>query len=386
MMMLLAAPMYISAQSQTVTLFSENFGSYANNDFPVGWTKVITNSTSTVSSSNGHSASRCFKFTKAVQQDNSEFWNIVALPYLEAEAGSMTVSFWSRPGSTNANCGTFDIGYITDLSDASTFVQVSSYDYTEGTTYKQYSVPLENPANAIVAFRHRPLASSTSYQWFIDDLVVTGQLIPCPMTVDLSAELTPMEGDHATLTWTERGTATNWVLQYGTDSEFASGTYTEVNNGFITNGATVTREITGLTSDVTYYARMKSDCGGGDYSAWSNVASFTPSDYLYIGSGTSKATNLPTNLNNQYTLSEQLYTASDLGVSGAGVIYSIGFYNAATEGRTRQCDLYLVNTDKTAFSSTSDWITVSATDKVFSGTITFAANGWTDIVFDTPFD
>ena len=386
MLMLLAAPMFVSAQSQTVTLFSENFGSYANNDFPVGWTKVITNSTSTVSSSNGHSASRCFKFTKAVQQDNSEFWNIVALPYLEAEAGSMTVSFWSRPGSTNANCGTFDIGYITDLSDASTFVQVSSYDYTEGTTYKQYSVPLENPANAIVAFRHRPLASSTSYQWFIDDLVVTGQLLPCPMTVDLSAELTPMEGDHATLTWTERGTATNWVLQYGTDSEFASGTYTEVNNGFITNGATVTREITGLTSDVTYYARMKSDCGGGDYSAWSNVASFTPSDYLYIGSGTSKATNLPTNLNNQYTLSEQLYTASDLGVSGAGVIYSIGFYNAATEGRTRQCDLYLVNTDKTAFSSTSDWITVSATDKVFSGTITFAANGWTDIVFDTPFD
>ena len=143
MLMLLAAPMFVSAQSQTVTLFSENFGSYANNDFPVGWTKVITNSTSTVSSSNGHSASRCFKFTKAVQQDNSEFWNIVALPYLEAEAGSMTVSFWSRPGSTNANCGTFDIGYITDLSDASTFVQVSSYDYTEGTTYKQYSVPLD---------------------------------------------------------------------------------------------------------------------------------------------------------------------------------------------------------------------------------------------------
>ena len=133
MVLALTMPQLVFAQSQTVTLLSENFGSYANNDFPLGWTKVITNSTSTISSSNGHSVSRCFKFTKAIQQDNSEFWNIVALPYLEAEAGSMTVSFWSRPGSTNANCGTFDIGYIIDLSDASTFVLVSSYDYTEGT-------------------------------------------------------------------------------------------------------------------------------------------------------------------------------------------------------------------------------------------------------------
>lgn len=389
MMLALAMPQLVSAQSQTVTLFSENFGSYANNDFPVGWTKVITNSTSTISNSYAYSVSRCFKFTKAIQQSNSEYWNIVAMPYIEAEAGSMTVTFWSRPGSTNANCGTFDIGYITDVTDASTFVQVTSYDYTEGTTYKQYSVPLPDaPAGALVAFRHRPLASSTSYQWFIDDIEVTGQLLPCPMTVDLQATVTPREGDHATLTWTERGTATNWVLQYGTDSEFALGTYTEVTNGFTTNGTTVTREITGLTSDMTYYARMKSDCGGGEYSAWSNVISYTPTDYTYIGSGTSSNNgSVPTNSGNQYSLTEQIYTAAELGINGdPGIIFSIGFYNGTANEKSRQCDLYLVNTDKTAFTSNSDWISVTAADKVFSGTVTFAANGWSDIVFNTPFD
>ena len=42
-------------------------------------------------------------------------------------------------------------------------------------------------------------------------------------------------------------------------------------------------------------------------------------------------------------------------------------------------------TDKASFSGTSDWETVTASDKVFSGTVTMAADAWTFINFDNPF-
>jgi len=385
LLMLLAAPLAVSAQS--VTLLSENFDSYTSG-LPVGWTKVLSASDVKITSGTTHSGSYKLQFTTSVGSGTS-YWNFVALPYIEAEAGSMEISFWTRPNANNdAKAGNLDVGYMTDITDTATFVQVSTVPYTQGNTYQQYSVPLTDaPANAFLAFRHHPQASN--YWWLVDDVVVTGQLLPCPMTVDLQAQLTNGNGSVATLTWTERGTATNWVLQYGTDPEFASGTYTEVNNGFNYDAipGTVTREITGLTSDVTYYARMKSNCGGGDYSAWSNVISFTPTDYTYIGTGTSNNGSVPTNTGNQYSLTEQIYTATELGINGtSGVISSIGFYNGTANVKTRQCDLYLVNTDKTAFSSSADWIPVTAADKVFSGTVTFAANSWTDIVFNTPFD
>ena len=41
---------------------------------------------------------------------------------------------------------------------------------------------------------------------------------------------------------------------------------------------------------------------------------------------------------------------------------------------------------KESFSSKTDWITVSASDKVFSGEVTLAANTWSFVNFTTPFE
>ena len=69
----------------------------------------------------------------------------------------------------------------------------------------------------------------------------------------------------------------------------------------------------------------------------------------------------------------------------AGTITSIAFYNGGAE-RTRTYDFYLKTTTKSSFSSKTDWIAVSSTDKVFSGSVTMTANDWTFIIFDTPFE
>ena len=84
--------------------------------------------------------------------------------------------------------------------------------------------------------------------------------------------------------------------------------------------------------------------------------------------------------NNSFT--QQIYTASEIGMPGT--ISSIAFYNGGSE-KTPTINLYLVATEKTAFESTSDWITATADNLVYSGDVTFTAGDWTTIAV-TPFE
>ena len=104
---------------------------------------------------------------------------------------------------------------------------------------------------------------------------------------------------------------------------------------------------------------------------------------VMIGSGTETNDYLPSYSYYKYALTEQIYTSAELG--GAGVITSIAFYNGGA-AKTRTCEFYLKTTTKSSFSSKTDWITVSSSDKVFSGSVTMAANAWTTITFSTPFE
>ena len=83
-----------------------------------------------------------------------------------------------------------------------------------------------------------------------------------------------------------------------------------------------------------------------------------------------------------YSLTQQIYTPCEIGVTGN--LNGIAFYNAGT-ARTRSYDIYLVTTTKESFSSTSDWITVTASDKVFSGSVTMTSGVWTWIPFSSSF-
>ena len=104
---------------------------------------------------------------------------------------------------------------------------------------------------------------------------------------------------------------------------------------------------------------------------------------IEVGSGDDTNDKLPSNSYYKYALTQQIYTAAEIGRSG--IISSISFYNTGTE-KTRNYDIYLVNTTKNTFTGASDWITVRALDKVFSGTVVMAADEWTTINLDIPFE
>ena len=103
---------------------------------------------------------------------------------------------------------------------------------------------------------------------------------------------------------------------------------------------------------------------------------------IQIGAGNDTIENLPTNTFNTNSLSQQIYTATEIGQSGT--IYSIAFYNISPNV-TRNMDLYLAHTNKTAFSSDNDWSAVATGDLVFSGYVTFVQNQWSIVEFTTPF-
>ena len=110
------------------------------------------------------------------------------------------------------------------------------------------------------------------------------------------------------------------------------------------------------------------------------VASFE--EGVMVGAGTDTKELLPSY--NYYTnsLTEQIYTSAELG--SAGLITSIAFYNAGAE-KDQDYVIYMKSTTKSSFSSKTDWIAVSAADKVFSGKVTMVANDWITITFSTPF-
>ena len=111
------------------------------------------------------------------------------------------------------------------------------------------------------------------------------------------------------------------------------------------------------------------------------VANFAEG-YMIGDGGTATDDNLPSNSYYNFTLSQQIYTSEELG--DEGVITSIAFYNGGTT-KTRTYELYLKATEKASFSGSTDWEVVTASDKVFSGSVTMVANEWTVINFSTPF-
>ena len=98
----------------------------------------------------------------------------------------------------------------------------------------------------------------------IDNISIS--YMTCPRPTNLTA--CNIVGRTATLSWTENGTATNWVLQYATNNGFSE-------NLVETNvSGTPSKDLSGLSPETTYYARVKSVLGSEE-SSWSDVKDFT---------------------------------------------------------------------------------------------------------------
>ena len=119
------------------------------------------------------------------------------------------------------------------------------------------------------------------------------------------------------------------------------------------------------------------------------TANFRPLEGDYIGdNSTNNSAYAPSCVMYEYSVSEQIYTKAQIG--GSGDIYSISFFNMGSSSYktdiTRTLDIYMINTAKSSFSSTTDWITgFTSMDRCFSGEVTFEYGSWTTIFLDDSF-
>ena len=112
-------------------------------------------------------------------------------------------------------------------------------------------------------------------------------------------------------------------------------------------------------------------------------------DSVTIGSLENAGNNsyLPMNSLYEYSFSQQIYTAEEIGLAGTIDKLTVWMYGNANL-YTMPFDIYMVEVDKDAFESTTDWVSVTSSDIVYTGNITphnTEAEPY-EFVLDTPFD
>ena len=269
-------------------------------------------------------------------------------------AGDWTTITFSTPfvydGTSNVvlvsddNTGSYTSSPHMSCRVFSTSSSQALYAYNDGTNYNPLSPPTSSSSNNAVL--------SSKNQIILTKEALSTEPVNITVSANPSQAATVSGGGEYTFGQTCTVTATP-------------------NNGYIFTGWTENGNV--VSSDLSFSFTAVSDR--------TLVANFIQA--VEIGQGTSTHNYLPSYNYYNYSMTEQIYTASEIGT--AGTINSIAFYNAGAE-KTRTYDFYLKSTTKSSFSSKTDWVTVSASDKVFSGSVTMAANAWTFVNFTTPFE
>jgi trimeric autotransporter adhesin len=191
------------------------------------------------------------------------------MPKFTNDLSTLKVQFYTKSENSDYS-GSLEFGYITDLTDTSTFVVLASYpkvdqEWTKRTVnLSAYATELGNTDNARLAFRHNNSAyTGTSWYYYgLDDVTVT--LAPaCLEAQNLTAD---PQTTSATITWTSDAltfdiTVTddeNQVVK--TEAAYAGTSYS----------------LTNLTPNTTYTVSIVSNCTDGTKTDTATVSFTTP--------------------------------------------------------------------------------------------------------------
>jgi hypothetical protein len=194
-----------------ITDITENFD--AALAFPTCWSRVGTLGGANVQASAAAPSAPNVLYlygTSAAAQ------GMVAMPPVSnAGAGTHRLKFKARSNFTVG--GVIEVGYLTDIADAATFVSLQSFTTTSTTVFDTFIANLgtDPGANEVLAFRH---SGAPAYSVLIDDVAWE----PVPMTLpscasNFVATIDPSCGNFATqLTWDAATDADGYNLTIGT--------------------------------------------------------------------------------------------------------------------------------------------------------------------------
>lgn len=227
------------------------------------WDRIILGSGyQNISSSEGVNS------TKGMYQSANGAANtaIAVLPFFSnVNAGTHWLRLKARVSSA---AGVLDIGYVTNDTDAASFVNIQSINISN-TVYDGYEymvlVPNTVPANARLAIRHGGVPAVNIY-W---DNVYWEPKATClaPTNVILSNTT----GNTVDISWSASSSvpAMGYDIYYNTSGTAPTAATIPNVTGVTANPYT----LQGLNSATKYYIWVRSRCSGTDQSAWTNIAS-----------------------------------------------------------------------------------------------------------------
>lgn len=178
--------------------------------------------------------------------------------------------------------------------------------------------------------------------------------VACPAPTGLAAELTPGNGSIATLTW-NAGEAQAWQVEYSLNSDMSDSIAI-----FVTEPVA---NLTGLTAEATYYARVKADCGELDgQSVYSATISFVPTNIYSIVVNDGTQTNNYVPIHGSYvdegnTASQFIVPAESLQEILWDSITELTFYasQASVDWGAAEFEVYMTTAEDAALAALNDW-------------------------------
>ena len=294
-----------------ITSMYENFDGYATGSIvPNCWDRIISGTgTQTISTSTPNSTpNNLYQFSS-----NTSNQTIVVLPvFSNISAGTHWLRLKARVGTAPR---TIEFGYVTNATDANSFVLIEAKSITNTTyasTDSEYTIAVPNtvPVNARLAIKNPGTLSTTFYY----DDVYWEQAPTCfPPTNIVTSNATPTGVD---VSWTASITppGNGYEVYYSTSN--TPPTAATVPNATGITGLSTT--LSGLNSSTGYFVWVRSKCSAADVSAWSTLRTFNTSCLPPAITGTTGATVCP---NSTATLT----ASADPGAT-------LKWYDAATGG------------------------------------------------------
>ncbi len=301
--------------------------------------------------------------------------------------------------STDDYLMTFSYSFVDNNSyNATNYLRVyyrasseDSWTLIEGATrsggaadWQQVEVTLPNPsATYQVAFE---AYVGRYYDIAIDNVVVRKAptcIKPTNLAAVPSASATSVS---ASLSWTENSAtpATQWEVRYWKAGTTDTISVTATSNPYTLNY---------LDMGTSYGWQVRSLCSTEDVSDWSAESSFSTkaclSGPISLGENTGNSDYLPFNGYYKYSVAEQIYTPAEISTTPI-TINSIS-YNVITANNANRnpVDIYLLETDKSSFSSAStasEWVSVADLTPNYTGEAVANSTGWKTINLTTPFN
>ena len=177
---------------------------------------------------------------------------------------------------------------------------------------------------------------------------------------------------------------TNIYLYYTRDYFPDKRVVTNISFSSNPKGAVRTTNSSTLFSDWGYSLNAGNN---GDF-IYMHVATSTALEPVQIGNGTSGTDFIPFYLGNTaypYSLSQQIYTAEDIGTAGS--IKAISFFHRKDDKSLNMngIQIYMKHTDKDSFTG-SDLDPINGFSLVFEGDIAVSGQKWLTILLNTPFE